>query len=226
MDEKRRQQLEYALRLRTEIRDRQFADDPYLWMTEIVKTKDEASQAVRPFPKDKPYIKDALDCLRSGYNKIAFPKSRRMFASWIVSLWVTHTARYWPNHAIYWQSEQEQKAAFVVDERCKFVEDNLPQLYRREYEAYKAKSGQVGKLIYKGTGSYILGIAQGDSQIRSYTPSILVMDECEFMPEAHKALKAALSTVEKEAKIVLLSTSDGPSGILAGICRNDFVRFK
>ena len=158
---------------------------------------------------------------------LAIPKSRRMFATWLVSLWCLYKARYSACHAIYWQSETETKAAFVVDQRCKYVEDNIAPLFRREYEAIKTKSGMVGKLAFKKTGSYILAIPQGDSQIRSYTPSILVGDEIEFQPEAHLALKAALATVEKSAQIILLSSSNGPSGVLAGICDEvGFTRFK
>ncbi len=225
MDADTRERLEIAARAAVELKSRQYADDPWLWATEQVKTKDEATQKLLPFP-DKEYVKDMFHCLNTE-SMIAIPKSRRMFASWGVSTWLLHRIRFHPYVAAYWQSLQESRAAFVVDQRMKFVEDNLPVIYRKEYTAIKTKSGLVGKLEFKDTGSSVFAIPQGDDQIRSYTPSILVMDECDFQPESYSALKGALATVEKNAKIILISTSDGPGKPLSDICREvGLVRFQ
>ena len=47
------------------------------------------------------------------------------------------------------------------------------------------------------------------------------MDECEHQDEAHAALTAAIPLIEgtKDAKLILIGTSNGPQGVLAGICR-------
>jgi len=221
----RRDELERAARAALELKNRIYLNDPYLWACEQVYTKDEATQTKLNFP-DKPYIKDLFHALDTE-QKILVPKSRRMFASWGVSTWVLHQVRFRQYVAAYWQSLQEAKAAYVVDERIKFIEDNLEPLHRRRYEAIKTKSGLVGKLTYPEMDSYVLAIAQGGDQIRSFTPSILVIDECDFQPEAHDALKAALATVEKNSKIILVSTSDGPGKPLGEICTaNNLIRFE
>jgi DNA-binding MurR/RpiR family transcriptional regulator len=62
-------------------------------------------------------------------------------------------------------------------------------------------------------------VPQGDAVLRTYTPTILVMDECDFQPEAHAALAAALPFAEKNAKIILITTSAGPQGVVAEIAK-------
>jgi hypothetical protein len=52
------------------------------------------------------------------------------------------------------------------------------------------------------------------------------MDECDFQREGNEALNAALSIAEKNAQIVLLTTSNGPQGVAAEICKEaGLVRF-
>lgn len=198
--------------------DLRYANDCNLWLRNQVWTLDEATEQKRRWPTDKPYIQEIVQAL-DECRLLAIPKSRRMMVSWIVAAWCTHRARYRPANAIYWQSETEDKAAFVVDQRCRFIEDNLqtPAL-RKPYSTIKTTQGQVGRLTYDRTKSYIRAVAQGDSVIRGFTPTVLVMDECEFQPEAAKALEAALATAEKDSHLILVSSSNGPRGILASMC--------
>ena len=219
-----REQLELAALAAIELQNRKYADDPWLWATQQVRTQDEASQELRRFPFDKVYLKDLFWILENK-NMIVVPKSRRMFVSWAMATWVTWRIWYHKYNAIFWQSLQESKAAYVVNDRIKFIEDNLEPVWRKEYEATKTKTGLVGKLTYKDTGSFVLAIPQGDDTIRSYTPSVLIMDESEHQPEGPAAIKAALSTVEKNAKIILVGTSDGPGHPIADICAHEHVGF-
>lgn len=190
-----------------------------------VYTQDEATQAKLPWP-DKSYIKDLIWVL-DNENAVFIPKSRRMVVSWTMSAWAVYKARYFPHNAIFIQSETEEKAAFLTDKRCKFIEDNLREpLLRRPYKAIKTHEGLVGRITYHETGSYIWAIPQGDDVIRSFTFSILIMDESEFQPEGPAALVGALPTLEKGAQLIVASTSNGPQGILADVCRSiGFVKF-
>jgi len=192
--------------------------------TQIV-TKDEASQKHVPWPA-KTYLQEVGGFLMEE-SLLAFPKSRRMLMTWIVAAFCTWRARYFENNAVFWQSEIEDKSAFVVQERCQFMEDHLKSLaLRRAYTATRTAKGVVGRLQYLRTKSYIWGIPEGGNVLRTYTPTNLVMDETEFQPEAHEALTAAMPFVEKGAKLILLSSSNGPNGVMAGICREiGFVRF-
>lgn len=221
-----REQLELAARAAVELKNRQYAADPLLWCMEQVQTQDEATQQLLRFPVDKVYLEDLFHVLQTK-QMVAIPKSRRMFVSWAISMYFLHKIRFFPHWNVYWQSLTEEKAAYIVDQRCRLVEDHIDPLFQKPYKAIRTKTGSVGKLTFLESQSYMLAIPQGDDQIRSLTPSALVMDECDFQPEAHKALKAALSTVEKKSQIILVSTSDGPGLPLANICKDiGFLRFQ
>lgn len=200
--------------------DEAYKHDPWLWLTSEVFTRDEATQRKRPWP-DKPHLKELIHIFRNE-QLIAVPKSRRMMVSWTFAAMAVWEARYWPHHAIFIQSENEDKAAFITDKRCAFIEENLDEpLLRRRYKSIKTAKGAIGRITYPDTGSYIWAIPQGASVIRTYTFSRLYMDESDFQAEGHEALTAALSIAEtgKDSQIVLVTTSDGPQGVVADICR-------
>lgn len=217
-----REDLALAL---TTLNERTYRADPWLWAAEQVSTEDEARQGIYPWPADKVYLHELFDALERE-RLLAIPKSRRMMVSWAVCTWATHRARYYPHHAIFIQCDTEDKAAFFIDKRCAFIEDHLPAPYRRAYHALKTVKGVIGRLTYQETGSYLWAIPQGDNVIRAHTFSVLIADEMDFQPEGHRAFAAALPIAEKEAKLVLISTSNGPTGVIAGLCREvGFVRF-
>jgi hypothetical protein len=205
--------------------DRRYAKDLWAWCCDQVMTIDEASQMTRLWP-ERQYLKELLAAFQEC-RLLAIPKSRRMFVSWGLAAACAWSARYHAAHAIMWQSETENKAAFVVDKRCKWIEEHLREpMLRRAFAEIKTSEGQVGRMTYDRTGSWILAVAQGPNVFRSYTPSIVVMDECEFQPQAELAVAAALPFAEKGAKLVLVSSSNGPIGPIASICREiGFVRF-
>ena len=221
------------LRILRELKDREYAQDCKLWAHEQVMTLDEATKRVRRWPDDKPYLDELLDLYADPNEQlIAIPKSRRLMVTYSLALKVTHEARYHPYNAIYIQSDTEEKSAFFVDQRCCFIENNLSDIRcndddedkgwcRRSYKPIRTKDGMVGRMTYNGTGSYIRGMAQGADKVRSYTPSWLIMDESEFQDEAHAAVTAGIALAEdsKDMKFILISTSNGPQGVIAGICK-------
>lgn len=209
-------------------RDREYARDCWAWLCDLVVTVDEASQQQLRWPAEKEYLCDLIEVFTSEEQLIAIPKSRRMMVTWTAAAWATWTVRYQPHHAIFIQSENEQKAAFVIDQRCAYIEDHLLEpIFRRPYKPIRTSGGIIGKMTYPETGSYIWAVPQGGSVLRTYTPSILIMDECDFQPEGHEALAAAMPLVEKNARLILISSSNGPRGVLAMIAREaGFIRFR
>jgi hypothetical protein len=210
--------------------DEAYREDPWLWLMNEVNTRDEATQQMRPWP-DKTYLRELIEViLDPAHTLIAIPKSRRMMVSWTFAVLAVYEARYFPHHAIFIQSETEDKAAFIVDKRCSFIEDNLNEPFlRRKYRPIRTTKGAIGRLTYDNTDSYIWAIPQGSSVIRTYTFSRLYMDESDFQMEGQDALSSALSIAEnnKSSKIVLVTTSNGPQGVCADLCRGaEFTRFK
>lgn len=208
--------------------DGNFKDDPWTWLCEEVVTIDEATQEQLRWPQDQPALHDIIDALQSSERKIGIPKSRRMMVSWVVAAWCVHRARYFPNNAIFWQSQNEQKAAYVVDKRCAYIEDNLRTArLRREYHPIHTSGGLIGKLTYKATGSYIWAVPEGDAVFRAYTPSVVVLDESDHMDRGHESLAAVIPMAEKNTKLIVISTSNGPRGVLAQISKEaGFVRYR
>jgi hypothetical protein len=216
--------------------DKRYAEHRWEWLREQVWTKDEASEQLLRWP-DRAYLRELLHAFDT-VPLLAVPKSRAMMVSWAIAAWSVHKARYFPNNAIFIQSENEDKAAYVVGQRCAFIEDNLDakSLRRRrvsdgeadsdEYKATKTSKGLVGRMEYGRTGSTIWAVPQGGDVVRSYTFSKWFMDECEFQEGAHEAVAAALPRVEKGAGIVLVSTPNGPRGPIAALCREiGFTKF-
>ena len=200
--------------------DEEYKADPWAWFINEVNTTDEATQQKLRWP-DKEYLRDLVDLMQTE-RLVAIPKSRRLMISWFVSAWAVFKARYFPYHAVFIQSETEQKASFLTDKRCVMIEGSLTEpLLRRTFKPIRTHLGAIGRITYDRTGSYIWAIPQGDSVIRSYTFSNLFMDESDFQPEGIAALEAALSIAEsdKSSQIVLITTSNGPSGAVAEICK-------
>jgi len=190
--------------------------DPWRWACET-HTQDEADGQIKPFPRT-PYLRDMFTVL-AHRQMISIPKSRRMRVTWGVAAFCAHAARYNPSTAVFWQADNEDKAAFVVQERIAFLERSLPPELQRPHSTIRTSKGMIGRISWTNAG-YVWGVPQGDSVLRTYTPSILVMDECDFQPEAHAALAAALPFVEKNAKLILITTSNGPQGVVAEIAKS------
>jgi hypothetical protein len=197
-----------------------YPNDPWSWACEQVVTIDEASQQIRPWPQWE-YLHDIFDVLQEPETHIVgIPKSRRMFVSWALATWCVWRARYHEANAILWQSETEDKAALTTDKRMLWLEQHLktPE-FRQQPATIKTTKGMVAQLTYPN-GSWIRAVPQGGDVVRAYTPSVLVMDECDFQPQAQQAYTAALPFAEKNAKIILVSSSNGPGHPLANLCKS------
>lgn len=203
--------------------DALYAESPWKFFCQQVKTIDESQEVdlkqrdrVYLWPKQYEYLKEALNVLENE-PLVGIPKSRRMMISWLLSAYFVHSARYQPNSAIFYMSETEQKSAFAVDKRCKFIEENLrgPE-FRLPIKTMKTKTGLVGHITYPN-GSYIWALASGGDVLRQYTATKIFLDECEFQDEAPAVVRAALPMVENGAQLILASSSDGPIGVLADL---------
>lgn len=200
-----------------------YADNPWKFFCQQVKTIDESQTVdfhnkdrVYLWPREHAYLKETLTVLRNE-PLVGIPKSRRMMVSWLLCAYFVHAARYFPNSAIFYMSETEQKSAFAVDRRCKFIEENLRGAeFRLPIKTVKTKSSLVGHITYPND-SYIWALASGGDVLRQYTATMIFLDECEFQDEAPAVVRAALPMVENGSQLILASSSDGPIGVLADI---------
>jgi hypothetical protein len=219
---------------RLEALERRYTTDPWAWMAEQVDTVDPATQEIRPWPTDKAYVRDLVEVLRHE-GKVAIPKSRQVMATWTVAMWCLWCARHQPYHLVMWHSKDEESAAAVLDSRIYQVETKLREpALRRDARAHRTSSGLVGRLqlTVPAMGERQLGqsslwaLASGTGskhkagKIRSYVPSIIVLDESEFQDNAAEVLRAVLPLWDegKRVQVVMLSSSNGARGPLAEEC--------
>jgi len=203
--------------------DALYSENPWKFFCQQVKTIDESQSIslgnrdrVYLWPKEHKFLKETLNVLQNE-PLVGIPKSRRMMISWLLSAYFVWDARYHPNSAIFYMSETEQKSAFAVDKRCKFIEENLrgPE-FRLPVKTMKTKTGLVGHMTYPNN-SYIWALASGGDALRQYTATKIFLDESEFQDEAPAVVRAALPMVENGAQLILASSSDGPVGVLADL---------
>jgi len=212
---------------RLERLDLLYRHSPAKWMRDQVRTVDEATGEVRPWMQET-IVDEVVHALMTE-KLLLFPKSRRRFITWTVSAFWVWDARFRSHHLNLIQSLNEEKAAYVVDERCRFIEDHLATpMMRRPYDHWKGAKGLTTRMRYKHTESTIRGVKEGGDAVRTYTITRIFMDESEFQPHAHQAMTAAKPLMEpgKDVQIVLASSSNGPSGPIASLCREvGFTKF-
>lgn len=199
----------------------EYKHKPYAWMCNEVRTQDEARKRVLvPWPAEREDVADAVRFMMRE-KQLAFPKSRRQFATWTVAAYVTHQARFFAGVAVYWQSRVESLSSFAIQQRCRYIEENQRNPGLRQ----KFKSESALHLEYPND-SRIIGVAQGRNALRGPTPTIVVLDETEFWDDAAESLNSAIAFLEGDAQVILLSSANGPSGVLAKIAAEaGFTRF-
>jgi len=199
-------------------------------MLEQVTTVDQATQEVRRWP-DRACLRDLVTILRHE-SRVAIPKSRRVMATWTVAMHCLHLVSHHPHHLVLWLSRIEETAAATVDGKMAWAARHLvdPRM-RRAFASHRTSQGKVGRMMFQveGGSSEVVALASGADVVRSYTASVIVFDESEFQGQAWAALAAIEALLEegKAVQVILLSSSNGPTGPLAAIAGSvGFTKFR
>ncbi len=184
-----------------------YRNDPWLFLTECVYTKDQVDQKnpVKKFPSHWPYLEFYVRTWERAL-RIAVPKSRRMTMSWTniaLYLWAT---MFYPVQDFAFVSKKEDDAGELV-KRAEFIFDHIPEdkiprvlLPRKETRAKPAA------LIFPEIESKIQGFPMGADQLRQFTFSGIFGDECAFWEEARKFYSASAPTIEGGGRMTLVSS--------------------
>jgi len=172
----------------------------YVWTFD---SYDDGPEKVKPMPS-KDYMVYLLYHIHT--NQVVFvPKSRQIMATWLVCCYLWWDARFHPFEMNFVQSKKEEDAANLVfnkdimHSRIAFMESRLPEWMRDDKVSYS-----YGLMTY-GNGSKIWGVPQGADIIRSYTPSIVFMDEAAFQVYAEDSYRAAKAAARK---IIAVSSAE------------------
>lgn len=179
--------------------------DPFEFAKLIVRTKDETDREnpIKAFPADLEYLN--LYCkIWQRYRLVAVPKSRRMFMSWmniILYLWDTMFFVGRQNALV---SKKEADSLELL-ERALFILENLdttafPKELIPKWE-YKS-----GVLSFPEMQSKLLAFASGANQLRQFTLSGILADECAFWENAAETYASAVPTIEGGGRITMISS--------------------
>lgn len=152
------------------------------------------------FPK-KTYFDVLFHFLAKMDEHLAIPKTREMVTSWSVMAFATHQAQWFKSEVVV-QTDSEDKAKQLVGyAEC---------LYRNQEPFLKARHPLVSEAsqlsIEWKDGGKIFGIPKGEHKIRMYHPTLYIMDEAAFLPEAEQCFNAAQPVTKK----IIAISSAGP----------------
>lgn len=191
-------------RLLEAIRDERCRRDPLYWAQHWTKTENphylqQGLEYRAAFPS-KSYFGPLFKAL-AAEPRLFIPKTREMLTSWACMVYATHAAQ-WKRAEVIVQTDSEEKAKQLVGyAEC---------LYRNQESWLKSRhplAGEASQLALEWKdGGRVFGIPKGEHKIRMFHPTIYVMDEAAFLPEAEQCYNAA----HPVAKQIIAISSAGP----------------
>lgn len=130
-----------------------------------------------PFPK-KTYFNPLFDWLKTTERGF-IPKSREMITSLSVLGYGAHAAQ-WRRAEVIVQCDSEGKAKELVHMAQVYYEEQ-PAWLKRLHPLEQPPSGLA---ITWRDGGRVIGLPSGEHKIRLFHPTIYIMDEVAFLPEA------------------------------------------
>lgn len=170
------------------------------FLTTACWTRDEASGQIRQFPRWD-YLRHLSDS-RGRHRIRAYEKSRRMMITWWLVAEYLYDLMTQANHTNAVASDKLEKSAYLLGpDRMQWVYDLIPPVSDGTANMLQARGMDVGpfrervwpnkpEVLFTGkqgrgwrqaacerTGSVIMAVASGESQMQQYTFSNILMDE-------------------------------------------------
>jgi hypothetical protein len=168
-------------------------------LTENPKYAEQAREYKAPFPQ-KSYFTPLFQALKTN-KRMFIPKTREMITSWSVMVYATHAAQ-WSKAEVIVQTDSENKAMELLG-YAECLYRNQAQFLK---DRHKLKRDPSQLEIEWADGGRILGIPKGEHKIRMFHPTIYIMDEAAFLPEAEACYNAA----QPVAGQIIAISSAGP----------------
>lgn len=180
-------------RIQEELRSRRAIEDPYYWLTECTRTKDEqdALNPFKPFPR-KLYIRVLLEML--AHEPVFYLwKSRTMMASWTCCGKAAHMGFTRPATGVIFQSQDETRAVKCIEYVKTLWEESTDDL-RKRWPCRIPPWKQSYNRFELDNKSWFWGIPGDPQKIRSEHPTIVMFDECAIMEHWEEAYNTAMGT--------------------------------
>lgn len=184
-----------------------YRNDPWAFISECCFTKDQVDQKnpIKKFPQDWPYLR--LYCkVWQKHRLLAVPKSRRMTMSWVNIALYLHDAMFFSVRDHAFVSKKEDDAADLV-KRAEFIFDHIPEdKIPRTLLPKKETRSKPPALSFPELQSKIQGFPMGADQLRQFTFSGILGDECAFWDEDRRFYSSAAPTIEGGGRMTLISS--------------------
>lgn len=181
---------------------RRWHGDPWSMVQDgVIWTLDQVDMQnpVKRFPPN-PWLENIVREWEAN-KLIAIPKSRRMMITWLMIYLHLWLAMWHPGVAAFFVSESERKSADMI-EKADFIYRHIPDTVM-----LKPKVKRKQCLIeFPGLDSYIMGIPEGENQLRQYTATALVFDEWAFWERPLESLAAAKPCITGGGRLTIVST--------------------
>lgn len=187
-----------------------YEKNPWSFLVDCVYTLDSVDQVspIKPFPGHLDYLRFICD-LWLRERLLAFPKSRRMFCSWSMISLYTHDTIFKPGRFNGFVSKKEDDAGDLVS-RAEFIFKHIPEWRIPRPLLPVLKNNKMSKqppvMEFEEINSKIQGFPQGADQLRQFTLSGILGDECAFWPEAQQFYSASAPTLEGGGRMTLISS--------------------
>lgn len=196
---------------RLQLQMRQFyAQNRWAFLAQCVFTLDQVSHdsPIKPYPSYLEYLK-FLTNLWTKEKLIAVPKSRRMFCSWnFISLYL-HDTIFNSGRFNGFVSKKEDDAGDLIA-RAEFIYNKIPEWRIPRALLPKLKNGKMSKqpplMEFEEINSKIQGFPQGADQLRQFTLSGILGDECAFWDQAQAFYSASKPTLDGGGRMTLISS--------------------
>lgn len=191
--------------------DKRCGADALYWLqhytaTENPKYAAQGLEFVQPFPQ-KSYFAPLFAHFACD-TRLLIPKTREMLTSWSVMGWATNRAQ-WHKWEVIVQTESENKAAELVEYAAQLHRHQSEWLKRRH--PLEREPGAY-EMVWRD-GGRVMSIPKGANKIRMYHPTLYVMDEAAFLPEAEECYNVAAPVAQQ----IIAVSSAGP-GWFANQC--------
>ena len=204
----------------------EYARDVWSFLTDCVFTLDQvdAEHPIKPFPIDLDYLRFLVDVWQNPHHrKLAIPKSRRMTCSWsFIAAYLWDTA-FKAGRFNGFVSKKEDDAGELVA-RAEFILEHIPEWRIPKALLPAVKNGKMSKqppvLEFLDINSKLQGFPEGADQLRQFTLSGILGDECAFWKDAQKFYSASKPTLDGGGRMTLIS-SRSPS-FFKKICYDRF----
>ena len=177
---------------------------PFPFMDECMLTLDQADKIrpIKKFPASLPYIRPMLDIWMEE-RLVIVRKSRRMKITWAAIGFNTWDAMFHIGRKIFFVSDKEEKSDELV-RRAQFIVDHIPAGKLAVVPEYKYT---YCHLRFPDLNSEIIGVPQGENQLRQETASRIFADEFAFWDRAQVTYGGMRPTIEGGGQILIVSTS-------------------